>query len=227
MKYPSEGMTHGGKALIWDCCLHFQGHAWTLSSRIHDTKHDAFAASWSTQENLISAEIFCHLLQQAQTPCEQSSLSGLCVAAGQVTGCISHSNSTLESTSDLAERLMWEIFFFLFRLCLGRCKFLQLGDPADLSLAAFQPLGMLAGCTTAKRKHMFALVISGEEIPKIHSATCAQALPKSRAPGDGTGDPFTTNSELWDPLGTGGEHKHLDALRCRLPKRCHSTCLTL
>lgn len=74
---------------------------------------------------------------------------------------------------------------------------------------------------------MCALVISGEAIPQIHSATHAQALPKSRAPGDGTEDPFTTNSELWDPLGTGGEHKHLDALRCRLSERCHSTCLTL
>lgn len=70
-------------------------------------------------------------------------------------------------------------FFFLFRLCRGRCKFLQLGHPADLSLDTFHPLGMLAGCTTAKRKHMCALVISGEEIPQIHSATHAQGLPKS------------------------------------------------
>lgn len=118
-------------------------------------------------------------------------------------------------------------FFFLFRLCLRRCKFLQLGDPAGLSLDAFHPLGTLARCATAKQKHMCALVISGEEIPQIHSATRAWVLPKSRAPGDGTGDPFTATPELWELPGAGGKHEHLDPMRWWLPERCHSTCLML
>lgn len=35
-------------------------------------------------------------------------------------------------------------------------------------------------------------MITGEEIPEIHSATRAQVRPKSGAPSDGTGDAFTT-----------------------------------
>lgn len=43
------------------------------------------------------------------------------------------------------------------------------------------------------------LVITGEEIPEIHSATRAQVPPKSGAPSDGTGDAFTST-----PVGPAG-----------------------
>lgn len=110
------------------------------------------------------------------------------------------------------------VFSFSFWLCLRRCRFLQLGDPTGPSLGACNSLG--------NQKHVCALAKPGQEIPQIHGAVRARVLPKSRAPSDGAEDPFTTTPDLWDPLAAGGEHKHLDPARRRLPERRHPPCLT-
>jgi len=70
------------------------------------------------------------------------------------------------------------IFLFLW-LWLRRCKF---RDPVDLSLDAFHSLGATASCTTANQERTSALVISGEEVPQIHSAIRAQVSPQKWSP---------------------------------------------